>query len=637
MSLQKLPIIFFALFGFFQTTVMAAELLDPPMTDNGTPLNFCNSKAKSAMNELNKETISRVDEIKKLKAEINVLTGKNTLVAGFLKIRDDFTNSFIAIKNQNRNKENNLKSNLEPFKTLLRTSLALSAVNLIANEEGPSKVTKDIVQLCRDAKKTDTHLCQYVKHKWIKNETFSPEIKNLNETLANVYVALNQSGDAEATKAKLSIIYADIPSTVEPDLIFADLMKHSKTLSGVLMNSKSKDSLLGCLENQKNEKNCKDLLSDSSTQAELKSILTLEMNSVQKILTETEIDKFFTQFNEKIPAAPQTVTSLINAKAREATDHLEKQLADKDKYEKLTAIGLSQAMLEEFKRACIQKPEATEINPDNCKEKSQNLISIFVKEKEENDTKIKNAADRLNAFISDNGSLEALEKMKKYVAEKFLRTCRGKSNDVVSSNITCDCLNEKDVATNLPGDASQLGILNSKLSSVIGKLKGANPLSEKKGELGPFSKAELEIYKNYCQNTSVNRVSVASTVCNDIFKESASIANIKETAEWDEFNKKYWVEYSKTSKKGYEVYEKKSNFRILGEGLSQSVNSIYPMWFANAQVGSQIGIMTNQALYQKQMMYMYNPTSPWMAQPYFQGAYFPSTSTNFTQGFNFSK
>jgi len=59
------------------------------------------------------------------------------------------------------------------------------------------------------------------------------------------------------------------------------------------------------------------------------------------------------------------------------------------------------------------------------------------------------------------------------------------------------------------------------------------------------------------------------------------------------------------------------------------------MWIKDMQLSSQIDMMTQQALFQKQMMYMQNPNSPWMTNyQYFPNAF---TTTNSSGGFNFGK
>lgn len=629
--LSKIPILISLMFT--STWVQSAEL-DGPATTFSSPINFCSTNAKKAIEDLDKITLNKVEEIKKIKQQVNELNAKKTLISGFLKIRQDFETSYAGIVNQEKLKDDNLSANLDEFKTLMKTSLTMSAVNLVAS--AGSKKFNNVTELCMEFKNAKTNFCEYVNNKWITSQSLSPEIKNLNETLRNVNLALEMSSNHEQIKTELRSIYDTIPSPVSPDKILSDLMEHSPKLVEALNNSSDKQTLMECLTNKPNAQSCKNLIANKGGRDNLKKILTSQMGSVHKEFIDNKFNDFFKKVDDKAPQSNESLQTLMNKKAIEASQYLENQF-NNDSDGKLKNMGFNKSDLDRFKSSCLQTESSTFVM-DECKKNAATIIRFFQREDADNEKQIQDALNRLERVVNDNGSLESVEKMKQYVAEKYLRTCKDAKEKDVVSNITCPCLNENEIATNLPGDTSQIGQLNLKLSSVISRLKNKTPLSTQTGELGPFSKPELEVYKNYCQNSTVARNETAASICRDVYRESNLIANQKDSQEWDDFNKKYWVEYSKTSKKGYEVYEKKSNARILGEGLSQSINKIYPAWLMNYQLNSQIDMMTNQALYQKQMMYMYNPTSPWMNMPYFQGSYYPSGNANtMTSGFNFSK
>lgn len=608
--------------------------LDGPSTTFSSPINFCNVKAKEAISELDKLGLGKVDDINKIKAEINDINARKNLIGGFLKIRDEFTASFKEIKDRQKSFDKNISNNLDSFKTLLKTSMTLSAVNMIAKTETswlniPGLAPKGIRQLCAE-NKNDTHLCRHINEKiW----DYSNEIEALDKTLINAYQAMGNIVEQQNARSDLQKIYNSIPSPISPDKILGDLMKNSPNLVAALDSSNDKETITNCLSNMSDDNHCKKLLSDSNSRESLKTVLTAEMNTVQKDFAEKKFDHFFKQVQDSAPKAKEEIRNLMNSKASDLANYLEEQLTiDSDKAKKLE---ISAGSIETYKAACIQK-ENEEFDLQDCIKYSKSISAFFENEESINNEKLQDAVNRLDKVVNDKGSIESIEKMKQYVAQKYMRTCRDAKEKDIVSNITCPCLNENDMGTNLPSDKSQLGQLNLRLSSVIGKLRSPPSISTQRGELGPFSKSELEVYKNYCQNTSLPQSPVTGSICRDIYSESNQIAHLKETQEWDEFNKKYWVEYSKTSKRGYDVYEKKGNARIFGEGLSQSINTIYPVWLGNFQLTNQITMMTNQALYQKQMNYVYSPNSPWMTIPYFQGSYFPTATTNLpTKGFSF--
>lgn len=633
--MPKKLLLLLVLSGFSLHSSFGADL-DGPSTTFSSPINFCNVKAKEAISELDKLSLGKVDDINIIKAEINDINARKNLIGGFLKIRDEFTASFKQIKDRQKSFDKNISNNLDSFKTLLKTSMTMSAVNLIAkaeipllNPSIPGMPPKTIRQLCAE-NKNNTQLCKHINEKiW----DYSNEIEGLDKTLSNVYQAMGNIEEQQDARADLQKIYNSIPSPISPDKILGDLINNSPNLVAALGASNDKETITNCLSNMSDDTHCKKLLSDSNTRESLKTVLTAEMTKVQQDFAGEKFDEFFKQVQDSAPKTKEEIRNLMNSKASDVANFLEEQLAlDGDKAKKLE---ISSGSIETYKAACIQK-ENEEFNLQDCIKYSKSISAFFENEESINNEKLQDAVARLDKVVNDKGNIESIEKMKQYVAQKYMRTCRDAKEKDIVSNITCPCLNENDMGTNLPSDKSQLGQLNLRLSSVIGKLKSGTPISTQRGELGPFSKSELEVYKNYCQNTSLPQSAVTSSICRDIYSESNQIAHLKETQEWDEFNKKYWVEYSKTSKRGYDVYEKKGNARIFGEGLSQSINTIYPVWLGNFQLTNQITMMTNQALYQKQMNYVYSANSPWMTIPYFQGSYFPGTKSNLpTQGFSF--
>lgn len=177
-------------------------------------------------------------------------------------------------------------------------------------------------------------------------------------------------------------------------------------------------------------------------------------------------------------------------------------------------------------------------------------------------------------------------------------------------------------------------------------MQSENNISKTKGDNGIFSKDEIIAYSNYCNENMPD--ATMEEICKDIKEEQKRLSRIKDLKQLKEFNNKYIVEVNPdTGRSSY--YEKKSGMSIFGEGLKQSFSSnagrIFPMWLGNYQMSGQLDIMTDQAIYNKQMNYMYDPNSPWMNyNPYFKGNYygtaeftgFTNTTMPVTNGFNFS-
>lgn len=610
-------LLIFLMSAFFIHSAESNEL-DPPGTAYSTPLNFCQKNASSAMEQLNDMTLEKINEIKKIKAEINSLRANKNLIDSFIKIRKEYLDSYKALASDSSKKEENTSAKLDHFKTLLKTSLTLNTVNLVATSEKESPNAKSMEQLCKNAKNSKTVLCDYIINK--KGDHNSAEIEVLNKTLSNLYLALDASSNPLKIKEELEIIYKNIPGVIAPEKMLGDLLGNSPSLVKALSESEDKQTIMACLANMEGTSSgvqCKKLLDNPRARESVKDILTTEMNTVQKDFSKKKFNDFYSTLD-----SPQLKTKNLLLTSDFAI-YLEKN-RDGNHNE-------SKALFDKFKSSCTQI-EGKLVDVKDCEESSNEIEKNFEDENTQHENKINEAVKKLDLVISDEGELANIEKMKQYIAQKYLRKCDSTNSSNLSSNIMAPCFREN----NFPGDSAPLKQIESKLSDVIGKLQAENPLSSKKGELGIFSKKEIGVYQNYCDNSGLRNKEVVLNICKDINAESSRLSSQKETHEWEKFNKDYYVQYDPVATKGYRVYEKKSNFKILASGLFQSANNIVPIWMNNMQLNYQIDFMTNQALYQKQMMYMNSLDSPWMNLPYFPGSYNQVGNGNLmNQGFNF--
>lgn len=581
-------------------------------TPFSAPINFCETDAKIAIAELDKLMIGKAEEIKKLKTEINDLNAKKNLVGEFLKIRDEFKSSFEGIKNQQQIHDLHLSLNLDNFKKLLKTSLTMSMVNLVAKEKKSSANAKNIQELCKSAENAKSNLCDYINNKFLI--TYSPEIQTLNKTLSNVYMALDHSTSPETIKTELEAIYNTIPTPVAPDKILSDLKKHSPNLVAILNASKDKETILNCLAPSNSNESCKQLMDDPAKRETIKAIVTSEMAGVHREFSEKKFNHFFSTVDTSTPIPNEKITEEHNQKVSAVAAFLRPELAKE--------------ALDKFSAACTQTASQS-LGIKQCEEQSQKIETLLKAQGLENERKLKEAMSRLDQIMSSDGSLATIKKMKQYVSEKYLRNCNNAKESDIASNSICPYLNEegKNIDTNLPGDSSQIGQLNLKLGNIIGVLQSQNTPSNQRGEVGPFSKQELAAYKNSCQNTALSKESIAAAVCRDIYSESNKIAHLRESADWDEFNRRYLIVPDQTSKSRFRAMERKSNARIFAEGFAQSIPNVIPIMLGKLQFDAQLDYMTNLGLYNKQIKYMNSYNSPWMLNnPYFQGNYFPLTT-----------
>lgn len=244
--------------------------------------------------------------------------------------------------------------------------------------------------------------------------------------------------------------------------------------------------------------------------------------------------------------------------------------------------------------------------------------------------------------ISASDDFTAVEALKKYVVERYQRSCSQESKKIKSTDqsmrLNLGCTGEAIPLQTLT-QVEGLGDAVFKIANTI------NPIAD--SPEFAFSKAELESFKTYCSNLTDKTKSTLSDICGTVESDKIARSKKKDTKEWEEFNNKYWVNYDESSPSGYRKIEKKSTMRIIGEGVLPVVPGLIPIWFGNYQMQNNIEMLTNQALYQKQMLHtmsVYN-NSPWMySYNYFgfspfglSGSTGTTGTTTTSTGFNFGQ
>lgn len=590
--------------------------LDSESTPQGyKPNDFCKVNAKKRLNELDNITNNEVEKVKPIITDLNDLMAKRNTIKGFLKLRDDFLNSINTIKNQYSNDE---MKNLGNFKKLLRSSLTLEAVKMAADEKPDSELT--VEKLCVNSSKS---FCKYLDSIHIKT-FYSEEIDGINKTLKNYAEARGNEKDPTFTDDQIKALYETIPKTIRPSLIL-EVISDKPEISKVLGSNRS--DIESCLKGT--DANCFELMKSPVKRNELKALLGSQLSSLQKDFASREFDTILSSVDSTADKKHMAVADKFQEKMGDALKKLN-EIKDSSN------IGLNPNDVTNLTTTCKDSSSDAQMK---CRKLSEDLVSFFDKSSAYLDIAINKKTEELQSFSSTEGALGRTLKMRQYVAEKYLRKCsNAKQSDVAMPTTICTLLGTAERA----GDGNSVEGLKSNVWNVVSRLISNGHYSKQHGELGLFSKSELAVYENYCSNSTTGNSFM--DICNDISKNYNAIKNQKESKDWEEFNNKYWVLPSDSNPKGYEVYEKKTNARIFGEGLSQSVSRIYPTWLGNMNLKNQIDMMENQAMYMKQLDYMYSPTSPWNNFAYFPGSYYTfPTSTNFSNpfstsaGFNFTK
>ena len=180
------------------------------------------------------------------------------------------------------------------------------------------------------------------------------------------------------------------------------------------------------------------------------------------------------------------------------------------------------------------------------------------------------------------------EKLKRFIGEKYLRTCPIEKPDQAITT-TCN-------SNGLPQ------IVDLSLSDKTFKILGV--LSREKGEASVFSREEIKQYKDVCDRNNENKN--FENICHEIDSEYDKSMAAKTTQDWEKIHKNNYVISDPTSKEGYRIVPKASNTEIFLSAAAPAIANFSNFWMWNIQSQSQIDIMGQQAILQRQYAYGYN-------------------------------
>lgn len=609
---------------------------------------FCDSVAKNTIESLNKETEVSAKKIKELTNSINELEAKKTLETDINKIINDYNDSYSYFDSEDGKKEETKKvkkESIDNFKKLINSTLTLNALSLMLKENAentgklPSAAptVKDLCELKnKNSDNSNLLFCaKYGGQNFVNNFVNSKETENLNSILKNYQEAINKVSKSEKSSIENEIqnIINSIPEEINPKATLNFLEKKAPDLYALILKTDSPDSVQNCLKGD--DSICGKLL-DGKNKEGLSQIVNKQL-----IDSESELGKNYHPVKEKID---KKLTDDLNKvfydfdKPLEGLEHnsmvkVQNTFKKNEKIIKRTykTLGLDDSSYNEMIKNCsVSETEEMGNKKELCEKNLADLVHLYDAKASDINSSIQNEEDKLKKELKDVLSgdnlnrIQRIEKMKQFTMVKYLRECPDATQAPKSNIIEASC------AVHLENPSSQLSDLATDFTNAIGVLKNGKNVSKTPGENGTFSKDELDVYSNYCQNMNKNEVKAVKETCKDVRGYKSAIADKRELKDWQEFNEKYYVQYDSNPRNHnhYVAIEKKSNSRIFAEGLAQSVNQLYPIWFTDMNLTGQIDFMTNQALYQSQLTYMYNPTSPWMMQGYFQGNYLatpPST------------
>lgn len=294
------------------------------------------------------------------------------------------------------------------------------------------------------------------------------------------------------------------------------------------------------------------------------------------------------------------------------------------------------------------KSEASDSKINLCKGLVEKLIPQIKSMKNSHYTQVAELNVKIQKLAGDN-DFAATENLKEYVAEKYLCSCEKDKKNVTTTYDESLKMSANSCSTQFMTLSKIEGLSDS--TSLIANALYAHEIKMPMDKEGcTFGPEQMKTFTDTCNNNSdINRK--FSDICNSITNEyTVKVKNqelvVKQNAKWDKYHEENYVEYDRNSPTGYSAVKKKSNWRVLGEGVLPILPNALPIWFGNYQMKNNINYLEDQAIMQKQYLYnidIYNQ-SPWMynynyfsyGNPFATNTSLGSTSTTAdSTGFNF--
>lgn len=261
-------------------------------------------------------------------------------------------------------------------------------------------------------------------------------------------------------------------------------------------------------------------------------------------------------------------------------------------------------------------PPKNDKDVEECLAQMKIINSNIANEKNKYKDRLKNLQSEMNKIATDDNFLK-VETMKQFIAEKYLRTCAKNSDITVRDESIKFAISVDGLCYGgLPQNLMSFESLSNNVNNIFANTKFAKTVQAKSGQETIFNKNEMNSFTSACKGNSNSNISDA---CELVARENtchvAVTERIQQTIQKEKpivEDDKNWVRYDGNG--GYTKIAKKSTLRVVGEGMLPAIPQMIPMFFANYQTRQNIDMLTNQALFQKQMLHSYDiyNSSPWM-------------------------
>ena len=658
------------------------------------------------LNKENEEKIASLDlikeEINELESYKDIIVGVDALRQNYESGLREIIKSQIP-QSPEEMKKKKYKS-LDNMKRVVRDGMILNALGLMLKDSDlDSDESFKMAKFCSKEKEIQP-VCKIKPVTWMARITSTHPLDPILQSFRNAYK--NVKGQNKLNlKADVQKILDSIPPTIAPSAILSILDNASPGLSSIMAADEAKAALTQCLDENSSEeslKACEKLLPAKGTTTNFMTEINSQTNnaisklqdfkSVIEESTKANLERFnkevssleiqsqtpaqaiaavISQNKDRTIAQENQLSSMrisqqekVNANFRKIANTQEAEIkqaeADSLKLPVIAALFYNKNNLrnanslgqikdlnnKDIKDALARSTDWQNKCKNNYLPSNEEFCTSEMSKIKKNVEEMKiDYKSRLQAMKSkmnqintdDNNNYKKVETMKKYVAEKFIRTCAGGDKfkikkEEIKLNINYECEAFQSVHT--------LNAIEGLGNNVDSIMKFAMNISGQADATGTFSKAEVQVFNDVC--AADNFAKTHERVCDEIAGERQAREKVKDTKVWDDESNKYYLTYDDSNPKGYSKVAKKSNLRVFGDGVLPVAPQMIPMIFGNYVMKQNINMLTNQALYQKQMLHnfdVYN-NNPWMYNyPFFgmgqPGLTFGSTSPVNNTGFGF--
>jgi hypothetical protein len=582
---------------------------------------FCETTASQMISKLNYATKEETAKISKLRKNIDELKAKSILIKGVSDIKKGYLSGLARLEKEDSKRLQDVAQNLNTIRSTIQNALSISAITMLMKDQDLNHPDAfSVKHLCQDATNAKTKLCAietakkgtFLKNPFSKNKTLDDALKSFK----HAYVRVEDKADL---KKDINSILNEIPKNLAPELVMDMIQSKSPKVTELLTADFAREDLMNCLDNSQKLSEvqimsaCKLLLSDPNSKNKLQELITFESNALKADVrgklspamealsqkTQSDLSEGLKKFESLSLNSSKEIVAKSYADIKNLTDNISKNTG-KNGFAALLGkteaegIALGSLMQQKCAAASDKNSECAKIVNfvlENASFIDQDIIAEINKDQAE------------LAKIRANADFMKLEKLKKYVGDKYLRTCQQHNKEVSVIATKVDQIDAQGCSVSQAGfTLTSIKGLSADVSDIMSATMFTETLDQRYDGEFAFSKAEVDAYKSLCIGKLDREY---PEICDSIYAEVKAQKLVKKEVDWDKIHKENWVEYDFETG-GYKTTKKKHTGLIIAEGVLPVIPSLIPMYFANQQMKYQIDYLTDAALYQKQQLHYYD-------------------------------